>query len=102
MRPAYLGRVDIREAVRPELTVSFAVNRSGNHNPIVARIAHTADVFLRVRRIADEGQLHLRRDLFEGLAHLDRMVLRLQAADVEEILAWLEAQFCHLLRACYF
>ena len=37
MRAAYLGSVDVREAVRSQLAVALAVNGSGDHDARVAR-----------------------------------------------------------------
>ena len=54
-------------------------------------VAHLANVVLRVRRVADQRQFQIAWQRFERLAHFERMILRLHAADVEEIAAGLES-----------
>ena len=92
MSASDLRRVDISEAMRPELAITLAVNRSGNDHTRIAGVAHLADVILRVGGISDQRELHIGLHCLEGLAHQQRVVLRLQPADVEKVLVLIERE----------
>src|ERR1035441_6742590 len=102
MRPAHLRRMNVSEAVRAELAISGAVDRARHDDARGAGVAHSADVVLGVRGVADERQFHRSIHLFEGLAHFERMILGLQAAYVEEIPARLQPEFGQHFRALHF
>src|ERR1035438_4342758 len=91
MRAADFGGVNVGEAVRFQLAVSFAIDGARYDDAGIACVAYLRDVALRVRRIADEGQLERRLNMFERLPHCERMVLRLHAAHIQEVAAGLQS-----------
>src|ERR1017187_5834007 len=102
MRPAHLRRMNVGEAVRAELAISGAVDRTRHDDARVAGVANPADIVLGVGGVADERQFHRRHHLFESLAYFQRTILRLQAAYVEEIPARLPPEFGQHFRALHF
>src|ERR1700678_2752869 len=92
MRSAYLGGVDVCEAVGTQLTVAVAVNRPGHDDARVPGVAYALDVFGRIGGVADERQSHRSVYLLKRFPHCERVILRLQAAHVEPVSARLQAE----------
>ena len=92
MRSADFGRLDVGEAMRPELTIAEPINRAGYYDAWVLGIAHFANVFLSMWGIANQRQLHICFQLFESLPNFQRLILRLKAANVQEVLERLQVK----------
>src|SRR5262249_40532692 len=76
---------NVGKAMRAKFLVTAAVDRSGRHDARIRRIAHLADVVVRIGRVAYQRQAQIRADPLEALAYQQRVVLGLHAADVEEV-----------------
>src|SRR5580693_6145777 len=94
MRSAYLGGVDVCEAVGAKLAVAVAINRAGHYDARVCGVAYAPDVFGRIGCVADERELHRSVHLLKRFAHRERVVFRLQTAHVEKVSARFQAEFC--------
>ena len=92
MRAAHGGGVDVGKAVRAQLAIARAVDRAGDDHAGIARVAHAGDVVPGIGGVAHQHQLEPGLHALECFAHFERVVLRLQAADVEEVAARLERE----------
>src|SRR5258708_30040236 len=99
MCSTHFRRMNVCETMRTKLPVSMSVDRAWNDNARILRFANAPDIFGGVRRIADQRELEGGLDALKRLAHQHRVIFRLHAAHVKEVLTRLELKGLENLRS---